>query len=69
MSTLADSQVEQRFVSILGAAVRVGVSPTTIRDWLRAGRLTALRPIGKKVLIDVEQLDGLVLGSAVGRTA
>jgi excisionase family DNA binding protein len=68
MSTVADGKVEQRFVSIVGAAVRVGVSPTTIREWLKAGRLTALRPIGVKILIDVEQLDSLVLNSAGGRT-
>jgi hypothetical protein len=64
---LADGQVEQRFVSVVGAAVRAGFCPNTIRAWLKAGRLTGLRPIGPKVLIDVQQLDNLVLDSTGGK--
>jgi excisionase family DNA binding protein len=55
---------QQRWVSIVGAAVRTGLSVSTIRRFLRAGRLTPHRPIGAKVLIDVGQLDGLILASA-----
>jgi excisionase family DNA binding protein len=55
---------KQRWVSVVGATVRTGLSVRTIRRWLRDGRLTPHRPIGDKILIDVGQLDGLILASA-----
>ena len=60
----ADEAVRPRFLGVVAAAVRVSVSTETIRRWVRAGRLTAHRPIGEKILIDLHELDALILASA-----
>jgi excisionase family DNA binding protein len=58
-----------RFLSIQQAAVYSSLSRDTIHRMLRDGRLTRLRPVPGRVLVDREQLDALVLGSAAPATA
>ncbi len=54
----------QRFLPIPFAAIRAGVSCSTIRRLLKDGSLTALRPGGRRVVIDREELDRFVLSTA-----
>ena len=53
----------QRFVTIADAAIRVGVSEDSIRRLISTGKLTALRPIKGRIVLDVNQLDAHVLSS------
>jgi excisionase family DNA binding protein len=55
--------VRARFLAVTAAATYSGLSEETIRRWLRSGRLTAYRP-NRRVLVDREQLDRLILASA-----
>jgi len=47
---------EQRLFSIEEAAVYLGISPRSIRTFIAAARLPAIR-LGRRVLLDKEQLD------------
>ncbi|HUT10739.1 MAG TPA: excisionase family DNA-binding protein [Thermoguttaceae bacterium] len=58
---LAD--VGPRFLSVQGAATRASLSTDSIRRLVESGRLTALRPVRGKVLIDARELDALILSS------
>jgi excisionase family DNA binding protein len=58
-----ESSIDPRYFGIDGAASYCGLSAESIRRLLAAGRLTALRPIRGRVLIDKRQLDELVLRS------
>ena len=53
---LADRQGN---LSIRGAAVLVGVSPHTLRSWLRQRRLAHIR-LGRRVVIDPKDLDAFI---------
>jgi hypothetical protein len=52
-----------RFLSIEGGAGYCSVSAESIRKLISTGRLTALRPIKGRVLIDRFELDSVVLSS------
>jgi excisionase family DNA binding protein len=47
------------YVSVIEAARRIGVSPGTIREWVRLGRLTRY-PAGRLLRISVRELDALM---------
>jgi excisionase family DNA binding protein len=67
--TTADATAAVRFLTLENAARRAGVSVTTIRRLVAAGKLTPLRPSGRRVVIDAEQLDRYVLGTGgLGRS-
>lgn len=53
-----------RFLTIETAALHVGLSISSIRRLLAAGRITALRPIRGRVLIDRLELEAFVLSSS-----
>ncbi len=62
-TTQTREAVAPRWLSIAAAAAYSGLSVSTIRAWLREGRLRPHRP-SRRVLVDREQLDGLIMASA-----
>lgn len=52
-----------RFLTVPKAAAHANLSEESIRRLLSSGKLTALRPVKGRVLIDRRQLDALVLSS------
>src|SRR5690606_20223811 len=55
--------VDARFLDVESAAAFTSLSADSIRRLLSAGKLTALRPVKGRVVIDREQLVSLVLNS------
>lgn len=56
------SAAERRFLTVDGAADYSGLSSESVRRLLAAGRLTALRPVKGRIVIDRHELDAYVLG-------
>jgi len=56
-------QPPQRFLTVGQAATYSGLSAESIRRLLAAGKLSPLRPVAGRVLIDRQQLDSLILSS------
>jgi excisionase family DNA binding protein len=54
---------ESRYLTVDGAANYTSLSPESVRRLLAGGKLTALRPVGGRVLIDRRELDSAVLGA------
>jgi excisionase family DNA binding protein len=54
----------KRFCSIASAAKYCDLSEDSLRRLIERGDLTAHRPVRGKILIDREELDRLILGSA-----
>jgi hypothetical protein len=54
---------EQRFFGIARAAPYADLSQKSIRRLLATGKLTALRPVRGRILIDKRELDTLILGA------
>ncbi len=52
-----------RFLTVARAAEYTDLSQESIRRLLAAGKLTALRPVRGKILIDRRQLESMVLTS------
>ena len=44
------------YANVRGAAALAGVTEGTVRAWIASGRLTALRPKGKKVWLRVDEV-------------
>jgi hypothetical protein len=59
----AAKMVDARFLDVEAAAAFTSLSADSIRRLLSAGKLTALRPVKGRVVIDREQLTSLVLNS------
>ena len=55
----------RRFMTIARSAKYADLSPESIRRLLASGKLTGLRPVRGRVLIDRTQLDALVLSSTL----
>lgn len=54
----------KRFLTVKDAAFRAGeLSEESIRRMLSAGKLTALRPVPGRILIDVNELDSVIIAS------
>jgi excisionase family DNA binding protein len=53
----------QRYLTVQHAAEYVDVSTDTIRSLLASGKLTALRPVPGRVVIDRRELDALLASS------
>jgi excisionase family DNA binding protein len=53
----------QRYLSVAQAAQYAGLSSDSVRALLSGGRLTALRPVAGRVLVDKRQLDALMSAS------
>jgi len=63
---MEERAVEQRWLNGYDAvARRTGLSVSTLRTLVEEGKLTPYRPTPRRVLFDLEQVDGLVLHSAV----
>jgi excisionase family DNA binding protein len=52
-----------RYLSVADAAVYTSLSTDTIRSLLASGKLTGLRPVGGRVLVDRRELDSLLQSS------
>ena len=67
LATLVEQRPEAgdvpRFLSVERAAAHCDLSPESIRRLLSAGKLTALRPVKGRVLVDRVQLESYVAGS------
>ena len=63
LERLSTPAAQPRFLGVDAAAERAGISAESIRSLLAAGKLTALRPVRGRVVIDVAELDSYVLGS------
>ncbi len=65
LGALVDRAAESshRFLSVTAAAERSSLSVESIRRLLNSGRLTALRPVRGKILIDVRELDSMIASS------
>lgn len=57
------SKANRRFVGVGGAAEHASLSCESIRRLLAAGKLTALRPVRGRILIDRRELDAVILAS------
>lgn len=44
------------FVTVHGAALDFGVRSETVRSWIASGRLTAFRPVGRKIWLRVDDV-------------
>jgi hypothetical protein len=55
--------IKQRFFGVAASAAYCDLSKKSIRRLLAAGKLTALRPVRGRVVIDQRELDSLILGS------
>jgi excisionase family DNA binding protein len=59
----------ERYLTVDGAADYAAVSAESIRRLLAAGRLTALRPVGGRVVIDRREIDSYMQSTADTRPA
>jgi len=62
---LPQSDPPPRFMGVRAAGAYVGVSAESIRRLIRAGTLTALRPVPGRVVIDRQELEQLVRNSDI----
>ncbi|HWA98629.1 MAG TPA: helix-turn-helix domain-containing protein [Pirellulales bacterium] len=56
--------VGKRFLSVEEAARYCSISAESVRRMISAGKLVSLNPVRGRVVIDKQQLDAVVLGSA-----
>jgi excisionase family DNA binding protein len=56
----AANNTGRRFQSIPTAAEYLGVSPRTIRNWIREGRLTGFRAGPRIIVVDRDEVDALL---------
>lgn len=54
-----NSAVDRRYATISEAADRIRVNQRTVRDWIRAGRLTGYRFSSQIIRVDLNELDRL----------
>ena len=54
---------ERRFLTVANAAAYASLSPESVRRLLATGKLTALRPVRGRVVIDKRELDAVILGA------
>jgi excisionase family DNA binding protein len=52
-------KVDRRFATIGEAANRIKVNERTIRDWIKAGKLTGYRFSSRTIRVDLAELDAL----------
>jgi excisionase family DNA binding protein len=53
----------RRYLTVQHAAEYADLSPDSIRALIASGRLTGLRPVGGRVLVDKRELDSLIQSS------
>jgi hypothetical protein len=57
------AMANQRFLGVNEAATYAGLSPASVRRLIAANRLTPLRPVRGKIVIDRRELENVILGS------
>ncbi len=60
-------QPDQEFITVAEAARRLGVSPTTVRNWAADGRLAEHRTLGGHRRFRVDEVEALATDHGVGR--
>jgi excisionase family DNA binding protein len=63
VQTPEQQPVRRRYFSLSDAEAYTGLSVQTLRRLARAGRLQVYRPSPKRVVVDREELDRLILSS------
>jgi excisionase family DNA binding protein len=61
--SLSQAQESPRFLTIQRAAEYVSLSDDYIRRMISSGKLTALRPVKGRIVIDRDELDSVVRAS------
>jgi excisionase family DNA binding protein len=56
--------VEMKLVGVAATATRMGVSPYTLRAWIRQGRIPFVR-LGRRVLFDPADVDRFIKANRV----
>jgi excisionase family DNA binding protein len=56
-------KISPRFLSLAEAAIYSGVSIMTMRRWNADNRLKTYSQVGRRVLVEVAELDELILAS------
>lgn len=54
-----DNERRPGLMSVVAAADRIGVSPYTVRTWIRQGRISHIR-LGRRVLFDPSDLERFI---------
>lgn len=54
----------RRYITVQTASKAYGLGISTLRKFVRDGRLTAYRPVPGRLLMAVGELEGLIAGSA-----
>jgi excisionase family DNA binding protein len=57
------AMLARRFLSVSDAAQYAGVSADSIRSLISSGKLTALRPVPGRIVIDRREIDSLLASS------
>lgn len=63
---MAVSSLDEAFLSVVEAASLLRVAPSTIRRWIREGRLPASRVGQRRVALRLADVEGMVRPAAVG---
>ena len=63
LTAIVDRAANRRFLGVAGAANHASLSIESIRRLIKSGRLTALRPVRGKIVIDVHELDAVIRSS------
>ncbi len=63
LAELLPALPQKRYLTVAHAAEYADLSPDSIRSLLSSGKLTALRPVPGRVLIDRRELDALLQAS------
>jgi excisionase family DNA binding protein len=59
----------RRFLSLTEASLYSSLSLSTLRRLVEGGKLSRYRPTGRRVLLDRQELDRLILASGAAATA
>jgi excisionase family DNA binding protein len=59
----------RRFLSLTEASLYSSLSLSTLRRLVEGGKLSSYRPTGRRVLLDRQELDRLILASGAAATA
>jgi len=63
LASRLEANTTQRYLTVASAAVYSALSEDSIRGLLSGNKLTALRPVPGRILIDRRELDALLLSS------
>ena len=55
-----NGSIKPKFADLADAGPSRGFKPRTLRGWIQDGLLTAYRPNGGKLLVDLDELDAFI---------